>query len=71
MAYLPALVMLILFAISDMAGSITMSNPVQSPLRSVDPQLGQTRPLVISLQFLQAFSVKYASPTEGPPTSNA
>jgi len=58
MAYLPALVMLILFAISDMVGSITITSPLQSSLRLVDPQFGQTRPLLMNLQFLQAFSVK-------------
>jgi len=39
-----------------------MTSPVQSSLRLVDLQFGQTDPLLIYLQFLQAFSVKPASP---------
>jgi hypothetical protein len=58
MAYLPALVMSIFFATSDAVGSIMTIRPLQSSLRSVEPQLGQTGPLLMNLQLLQAFSVK-------------
>lgn len=58
MAYLPAFVMPIFFATSDAAGSIMTIRPLQSSLRSVEPQLGQAGPLLMNLHFLQAFSVK-------------
>ncbi len=57
-AYLPGLVMPSFFATSEAAGSIMTIRPLQSSLRFVEPQLGQTGPLLMNLQFLQAFSVK-------------
>ena len=57
MAYLPCFLMPILFATSDVAGSIMTIRPLQSSLRFVELQFGQTGPLLMNLQSLQAFSV--------------
>jgi hypothetical protein len=61
-AYRPGDLIPIFFAISDFSASMMITSPVQSSLRFVDLQLGQTGPLLTNLQFLQAFSVKQVSP---------
>ena len=61
-AYRPGDLIPIFLAISDFPASITITSPVQSSLRFVDLQLGQTGPLLTYLQFLQAFCFKPVSP---------
>src|SRR6266852_572199 len=58
-AYLPATLIPIRRPTSELEGSSMTTNPVQSSLRLLDLQLGQTGPLLIILQFLHAFSVKF------------
>ncbi len=57
-ANLPGTFIPISFATSEPAGSRTTTSPVQSSLRLLDLQLGQTGPALIIRQFLQALSVK-------------
>jgi len=61
-AYFPGVFIVIFFAISELLGSMTTTNPVQSSLRFVDLQFGQIGPALINRQFLQAFSTKPISP---------
>src|SRR5437870_13106579 len=49
-------------ATSELAGSITTTNPVQSSLKMVCLQLGQTGPALIMRQVLHALSVSFSSP---------
>src|SRR5437870_4790789 len=53
-------------ATSELAGSITTTNPVQSSLKMVCLQLGQTGPALIMRQVLQALSVSFSSPPSQP-----
>src|SRR2546428_12858402 len=46
-------------ATSEFAGSITTTNPVQSSLKMVCLQLGQTGPALIIRQVLHALSVRF------------
>ncbi len=54
-ANLPGTLIPINLATSELAGFSTTTRPVQSSLRFVDLQLGQTGPALIILQFLHAF----------------
>src|SRR5437870_13782645 len=49
-------------ATSELAGSITTTNPVQSSLKMVCLQLGQTGPALIIRHVLHALSVSFSSP---------
>lgn len=53
----PATLIPIKRATSEFAGSITTTSPVQSSLKLVCLQFGQTGPALIILQFLQALSL--------------
>src|SRR5438445_9602373 len=53
-------------ATSELAGSITTTNPVQSSLKMVCLQFGQTGPALIMRQVLHALSVSFSSPPSQP-----
>jgi hypothetical protein len=55
----PATLIPIIRATSEFAGSITTTSPVQSSLRLVCLQFGQTGPALIIRQFLQALSLNF------------
>jgi hypothetical protein len=46
----------ILLATSEIEGSNMTAKPLQSSLTFTDPQFGQIGPLLMNLQFVQAFS---------------
>ena len=62
-ANFPGTLICIKRATSEFVGSKITTKPVQSSLKFVDLQLGQTGPALIIWQFLHALSVKLYVPT--------
>ncbi len=69
-ANLPGTLIPIRRATSELDASKTTTSPVQSSLRLVCLQFGQTGPALIIRQFLQALSVNFYAPPSGASPSN-